>query len=340
MNRALWLLLSAVDSGRQGKEDLGVLMEDSQALDATIALAKANGLYFPFMKWLIGLVGRVPPQEEKQWASELQSMSEFRDTIGILNAISDRAGIDYIIIKNSSIIEHVPRDVDILVRDQDREKLLDLLRAYGLKLVHHDKSETSLAMSGLLSVDVYTRIHYIGMDFLNEKVLWKSRMDSSTHGMHHPGLTPETAYLLNSIHGLLGHGRLTLLDFLDLIGLEKHISNPAVCRAQAVAFGWDRVFDFLTDRLKALQSRMYEQRRPVRFPHRYSKRFILRCISALDGHSPRWREKSALRLSLFWDDLVLYSENSRVGGVMKRSTIATWITNSIGHRLRSLRGDM
>ncbi|MEE9288933.1 MAG: nucleotidyltransferase family protein [Bacteroidota bacterium] len=314
-------------------------MEDRQALDATIALAKANGLYFPFMKWLIGLVGRVPPQEEKQWASELQSMSEFRNTIGILNAISDRAGIDYIIIKNSSIIEHVPRDVDILVRERDRDQFLELLMAYGQKLIYNDRSEILLAKSGLMKIDVYTRIHYLGRDFLDERFLWESRVNSSTHGMTHPGLSPETAYLLNLIHGLLGHGGITLLDFLDLSGLEKRIPNLAMCRAQAVASGWAKVFDLWTSRLQTLQRRIYEQRLCVKFPIRHGRRFILKCVSALGGHPSRRRERLVLGLSLFWDDLVFLSENSGVASILRRSEVATGVANSIGHRLRSLRGD-
>ncbi len=340
-SRAFWLLLSALDSELHNEKELEQnLEENAEALDAAITLAKPNGLYFPFMKWLIRKRIKVPSKEDKSWASELQSMSEFKNTIGVLNEILQNAGLEYILIKNGNIIEHVPRDVDILVHEQDRDQLIDLFRANGLKLLYNGWSETSLVKAGLMRIDIYTRIHYIGMNFLDENYLWESCKINSEHGMTYPSLTLEADYLLNSIHGLLGHQGITLLDFLNLSSLERRLSNLVGCRNQAVISGWGNVFDLWTDRLQMLRSKIYEQHLPIKFPLKHDRRFILRCVSALDRRTLRRRERLVFGLSLLWGDLVFLSENSRIANTLRQYRIATKVMNSIGHRLMSIRGDM
>ncbi len=338
-SRAFWLLLSAIDLGWRNKSDLNYLKENRKALDRTIAVARANGLYFPFVKELIRIGGRLSSQEELRWTSELQSRSEFQSTIALLNEISRRTGIEYILIKNSSVIENVPRDVDILVREQDFGQFIELLTRHGLKLVSKNIAEISLRKPGLMRIDIYARIHYLGRDFLDERLLWESRANSSTHGIVHPSLAPEAAYLLHSIHGLLGHGGITLLDFLELNGLESRIQDPALCREKAAAFGWGEMFDLWTDKIHSLQKRVYEEHLPVSFPLRLGRHFILKCVSSLDGHSMKRRERLVLGLSLFWDDLIHFSESSGLATILRRSELATGVTNSLGHRVRAMRGD-
>lgn len=338
--QAFSVLLASVDPDMVEMEDhLPVLKKNGEVLKAAIALARANALYFPFMNRLIRSGVGLPPREREPWARELEAALEFKRTIEVLNEVSRNSGIPYTLIKNGGIIEHVPRDVDILVRPDDRNQFIELLAEHGLNLIHDARSETTLARSGLMKIDVYARIHYLGRDFLGENFLWDSRLKASTHGISHPALNPEASYTLDLIHGLMGHGGITLLDFLDLRGLRRQMKNPGACRAEALAFGWQGAFDLCTAELDTLARIAYEDRAAIDFPFRYGRQFIMRCVNSLDGDSLTPHQRLALDLSLLWDEVVDFSETSGLATILRRSETVFRIANSLGHQLRSMRGD-
>jgi len=242
------------------------------------------------------------------------------------------------VIKNVSALEHAPRDVDVFVPEAERPVLLDALRARGLGTVYDDGAELSLGAAGLARIDVYSRLRYLGRDFLSPAYIVASRSPVRSLGIEHPSLTPEASLLLNSAHGLFGHGSLTLLDLLDLLALLGRTSGDASSR-RAAGFGWGRTFDLWLGRIDGLAREVLERRHPVPFPNRHGRRFLLQAAKALDGGPLDPKEQAAFRLSLFWDDLEFLTEGSGAARVLRRSALATDLANVAGHRIRLLRGD-
>ena len=336
---AFRLLLAAAGAVSAKGSDVPRLPRDARALAVALRLAEANGLYYCLLRFLTRSGIAVPSSESARWATVLKTRERFLQTITFLNDVAERFGIDYIIIKNCSTVDHVPRDVDVLVREDERSRFMQALRESGLDIVHDDLAETSLQGNGLLRIDVYARIRYLGRDFLDGRFLWESQRAATTYGIDHPGLGPEAAYLLNSVHRLFGYGSITLLDFLDLMNLEARLDKPSWCRSQAQACGWARTYDMLTAHFQELGDRLRNESKALAFPHRFGTSFVLRCVSNLDALSLGARERAAFGISLLWDDLIFLFETSGLAEGLRRSPMSARLGNAMGHRLRSARGD-
>lgn len=336
---AFRMILASAGADPWGGSDVGHLVRNSRALTAAFRLARSNGLNYTLLSFLTRLGIALPPSEIARWASVLEARRKFLGTIRFLNEVAERSGLEYIMIKDCSTVDHVPRDVDVLVRGDERSWFLHALLESGMDIVHDGPAETSLQGNGLMRIDVYARIRYFGRDFLDVGFLWKSQRTATTCGIGHPGLSPEAAYLLNSVHGLFGHRRLTLLDFLDLMNLEARVADLSRCRSEAQACGWGRTFDFLRARYLELQSQVQNGSKMFAFPHRFETRFVLRCLSNLDDPSLGVWGRMAFGMSLAWDDVMFLIETSGLGERLKHSSFGSRLGNAMGHRLRAARGD-
>lgn len=312
---------------------------DKQVLNDAIRIAWKNGLYYAFLKRYLDSGHRLPPHEHSRWEAQYHGIVGLQASLDALADTSQSVGIEFLVIKNIQTIEHVPRDLDIFVRDSDRGAFLERLRSEGFEFVYNDGSEISLARPGSMRVDVYSRIHYLGRDFLDEAYLFRSRAAIRLHQREVPGLEPEAAFLLNSAHAMFGHGAVTLLDFLDFRSLQARATTPHRFRGRAASFDWAGVYDLWSQRLAELQAGVLGQRIPVAFPHHLESRFVLDAISRLDGHVLGLRERAALRLSLLWDRLLFAAESSGVEEALRSSAVARSLANSAGHRIRFMRGD-
>ena len=337
--RAFWALLSAVDPRTKDASALRPLSADARLLRTCAELAWSNGLYSAFLARAKEAGLALPSTEDARRALEREATDRFARTIELVADAARASDVEHLIIKNAWAVEHVPRDVDVFVPSPKREALVQELRARGLELAYHDEAEISLARADLLRIDVYSRIHYLGRDFLDDAFLRDHTQTASSIGVEYPSLAPEPALLLNSAHTLFGHGAMSLLDFLDQLELRTLMTDPDACTVEAAARGWGRVFELWTARVRRMQHRIYEQRVAVRFPARHGTRFILDCVEALDGPRLDTAAALALRMSLAMDDLIFVSERAGLGDAVRRSTALTGAANAAGHRLRILRGD-
>ena len=329
------LILSSLDPAA-GHDPPSV---DVDVLNEALRLARANGLFLAFGRGLATAGHELPRDHAAPWTEELAARGAYERTFELLEATSRGSGVPFSVIKNIWTVEHVPRDVDIFVRDTDLRAFLGALRTNGCEVLYDDDAEISVLAHGRLRIDVYTRIHYLGRDFLSEEALAESRTTEMLNGLRVPTVRADIAYALNSIHSLLGHGALTLLDLIDLRALEARIGDLSSARAHAERFGWSRTFDAWTAHLERLGVRFFQNGRPPAFPLRHGRRFIRRAVSLLDGTPLDLRERIALQASLLWDDVVFASEGAGFGETVRRSPVATGVANAAGHRLRTLRGD-
>ncbi|GEM_PF-2993369 len=332
-------LLSAIlpgetdpDSGRMGTSDVHVLRE-------AIRIARANGLYLPLGRRLLESGRSLAGHDQALWNTEVEQHANLLRTIRFLNEASEGGGIDYLVIKDCPTIDHVPRDVDVLVHGEDRDAFLRLLQRRGLELEYASAAETSLRGPGMLRIDVYSEIRYLGREFIREEFLWGSERVRSTAGVDHPGLTAEATYLLNLIHGFLGRGSITLLDFLDFVRLEAEFRDPHAMRREASGCGWARLFDRLVEDLTEKRHTIMDEGGMFPFPCRYPRAFVIDSLGEIDALSLGPRERLAFRASLLLDDVVFHLENAGIANGLRKLRFAPRLGNTLGHGLRHIRGD-
>jgi len=336
---ALWLLLSTVDSGGLVGESTKPDQVDPRTLEAALDLAKVNGLHYAFVQSWIAVGGQLPEREASRRAGDRRAIAGLQSSIDILNDVSQELGIDYAVIKDVQTIDHVPRDLDIFVPEADRKSFLEGLLSRGYAFVYNDGAEVALGRPRSMRIDVYSRIHYLGRDFLDEAYLLGASAAEERHGRTYPGLTPEAAFLLDSIHGIFGHGAISLLDFLELRNLRIRAGDDGRLRVRAATFGWAGVYDLWRQRLSVLSTRVFIQRIPTEFPNRIDARFLLEAVGQLDGDRFTSRDRIALRASVAWDRIILLGETTGIQDRLVRSALVRSLANAAGHRLRTFRGD-
>jgi len=277
------VVLSVVDPKYPKDIPVEEISKDGGLLKSAIKLAERNGLYYCFVRRLRELNPNLSSLDEEYWDRELQKLSALKKTLAFLNDMQKNYGIDYILIKACTKIPHVPRDVDILVRIEDRKRIYDLFEHEGLNVVYSNPVETAFSKEGYMKLDIYSMIQYIGMNFIDDEFLWNSKVEDKMFGIKYPSLNDEANFILLLVHSLFGHRSMTLLDFLHIKALMSNI-DKRVCREHTYEKGWGAVFDMGLERLEYLYKRIYKDEGAVSFPYLFDRKFMLkRC-----HHTTNW----------------------------------------------------
>ena len=311
------VILSVIDPEYPNDIHVEEIAKNRDLLKAAIKLAEQNGLYYYFILRLKELNINLSFLEEERWNKEEQKLSELKETIKLLNKVSNDYGIDYILIKACNTIPHIPRDVDIFVHKGEKRKIIEALGNSGMKCVRSDIAQTTLKKEKYLETDIYTGIRYFGVEFLDENFLWNSNVKSKIFGIEYPGLNEEADFLLTLIHSLFGHRVITLLDFLHIKSLRNNIRDINLCRKYAYEKGWGAVFDFVLNELDSLRRRIYKEGEIIHFPYLFGTNFILRCVSMVDGLYINKSNKIFLRISLILDKVIYRLKDSVLYNLLK-----------------------
>jgi len=327
--------LSIVDPTYPKNENLSThIGKDRKLLGLLLRYAKKNGLLYAVLDRLKEL-GIDVSFAEKDINNRKTNLKK---TLIFLNNILEEYSIPYILIKACNEIPHIPRDVDIFVRSEDKKDLIKAFEDQGAKIAQTGSIETTVEF--LLPIDIYTKIIYFGREVIDSEFLFKSTEKKETMGIEYVGLNDNAEFMLNSLHSLFGHGCLTLLDFLHLKVIRSKL-DTSFCRSYASTRGWGRVFDLLIEELDSLYDTIYTQRKAVNFPYLFGKKFILDCISQIDGINLSFSNKLFIISSLLIDEAKLKVETSALYDIIKlrpfkpiRKTLL-----SIAYLSRSKRGD-
>ena len=311
------VVLSVVDPEYTNNIQVKEIVKNRDLLKAAIKLAERNGLYYYFIQRLKELNIDLSFLEEERWNLENQKLSELKETIMLLNKVSNDYGIDHILIKSCNTIPHIPRDVDIFVHKGEKRKIIEALENNDMKCVRSDIAQTTLKKEKYLETDIYTGIRYFGVEFLDESFLWNSNVKSKIFGMEYPGLNEEADFLLTLIHSLFGHRVITLLDFLHIKSLRDNIRDIDLCRKYAYEKGWGYVFDLVLNELDSLHRRIYKEREIIHFPYLFGTNFILKCVSMVDGLYINKSNKIFLRISLIMDRVIYRLKDSVLFNLLK-----------------------
>ena len=331
------IVLSVVDLEYPNDIQVEELVRDRALLKAAIKLAERNGLYYYFIYRLKELDVDSSFLEKERWSEEERRLSGLKNTITLLNDVSKDYGIEYIIIKACNTIPHIPRDVDIFVRNEDRTKIIKALEDNGMKCVQAGITETALK-GEYMKIDVYTEICYIGVNFLNGNFLWQSSNKDEVFGIEYSGLNNEANFLLMLVHSLFGHRSMSLLDFLHIKHIRGDIDIDA-CRKYAYERGWGMVFDLTLNKLDNIKERMYEDKEIIYFPYLFDRNFILKCVSGIDGLSIGGYDKIFLDATLIQDRIIYELRDTPLYNLLKSFEPARNLINSLTAAVKSMRGD-
>lgn len=332
------VVLSVVDLEYPNDIQVAEIASNRNLMKKAIKLAERNGLYYYFIRRLKELGADISLSEKDRWKVENQKMSEFKETIMLLNNISKDSGIEYILIKACTTVPHVPRDVDIFVNMEKREGMLKAFENRGMKYDQKSDVETSLRKEGYLRIDIYSKICYFTVDFFKDNFLWESITKSKMLGIEYPSLNKEADFLLLLVHSLFGHRSISLLDFLHIKSLRNEI-DVDTCRKCAFENGWASVFDLYLRKLDALHKRIYDEQKVIRFPYIFDQNFILECVSKIEGLRLNKFNKVALRISLILDKIRESQKNSALYTLLKSFEPTRKLINYFISFVRAMRGD-
>ena len=332
------VVLSVVDSEYPNDIHVEEMVSNRNLMKKAIKFAERNGLYYCFIQRLKELNLDLSFLDKERWAGELQKLSALKKTFGFLNDMQTHDGIDYILIKACTKIPHVPRDVDILVRIEDREKIYDMFERDGMKVVYSNPVETAFSKEGYMKLDIYSRIQYIGMNFIDSEFLWNSKVKDRMFGIGYLGLKDEANFILLLVHSIFGHRSMTLLDFLHIKALMNNI-DKSVCREYTYEKGWGAVLDMGLEKLESVYKTIYTDGEIVSFPFLFDRKFMLKCVASIEGLDMKSREKMFFNISFGLDRLSYELARSPFYDYLLAFNTGRRVFNSLGYFVRNRRGD-
>ena len=335
------VVLSVIDPEYPNDIQVKEIAKNRDLLKSAIKLAERNGLYYYFVLRLKQLNQDISllDKEQERWNKEEQKLSALKKTLTFLNDMQKHHGINYILIKACTKIPHVPRDVDILVRIEDRDKIYDLFEYDDMKIVYSNPVETAFGKEGYMKLDIYSRIQYIGMDFIDTEFLWDSKVEDRIFGIEYPSLNEEANFILLLVHSLFGHRSMSLLDFLHMRSIMNNIQDIGICREHAFENGWGEVFDRELEKLESIYKTIYGDEGVVSFPYLFDRKFMLKCVTSIEGLDMKKRERIFFHISLGLDRFTYELAKSPFYNYLLAFNIGRKIFNSLGYFVRNRRGD-
>ena len=333
------LVLSVVDSEYLSDISVDELTKNKDLLKSAIKLAEKNGVYYYFILRLNELNADTSFLDEKRWKEEKLKLSGLKEAIVLLNEVSKDDKIPYLLIKACTNIPHVPRDVDIFIRNDDQKALVKALESRGMECIHSDDVDTTLTKGKYMKVDLYTGLCYFTVEFVDGDSLWKSQLTDNMFGIDYPGLKNEANLLVMLVHSLFGHSSMSLLDFLHMKSLMDGIQDMDICRKYAYERGWGSAFDLILDRLESINKKIYKEREVIDFPYMFDQKFVLRCMSGIEELNMTNTNKIFLRISLIQDRIIFELKDTPLYNLLKSIEPVRTLINSLGYFVRNMRGD-
>lgn len=330
------LILSVIDPEFPKSGSWNKVIENERILKRAIFIAKRNGVGYIFLRNLREMSNS--DIVEREYKLEEQNLKKFRRTLQTLNDISRSHNLQYILIKDSHFIPHVPRDVDIFVRPKDKDSLIKAFEENGIICDQSGEIETTVSSAEILPVDIYTEIIYFGKNFFDDDFLFNSVETHKLFGINYPGLNNEAAFMLNSLHSLFGHKAMSLLDFLQLREMRKDL-DVDFCRNYARSRNWEGIFTLMYNKFISLEEDIYKRAKTPKFPYVFDTSFVLKCIKQIKGLNLNTSNKIKIYFSLMVDDAKLTVEYSRAYRVIKKINPLRKILLQIAYKSRSLRKD-
>jgi len=320
-------------------------IRDESSLMRALRIAETNGLLYPFCKKLL----EESHMKEKSGLIETKIRIEnkrilfLKKTLSVTEKLFKKENLDFLFIKLYRGVPYTPRDVDVLIRHEDLPSAISLFRKNGFDVQAFSDVEIQCQREDLLKVDLYCGFYYLSLPFVDDELLWRDCRIVDMYGFDCPIPGFEADFLSTVIHSLLGHRRLSLLDFLyakSLLNSER-LSFDTMLK-EAEKYGWADAFNKVFHTLKDLHKSLYSSEnfpKGIRFPLVYSTKFVFEIFQGFAGFNVDTRTKFLFALSAFLD--ATYHKYLYVGQTLPLE-IPKQLKNVINrslYKVRRLRGD-
>jgi len=262
---------------------------DKLPLRQVLRVAEANGLLYPFCTKFLEETHTSEKSDliRTKIRDESKELLRFVKTIKVVQHVLEKGDIDFMFIKLYRSMPYVPRDVDILLRREDLQAAVSLFRKNGFNVEAFSDVEIGCERPDLLKVDLYCGFYYVSLPFMDTKFLWANQrtVDICDVSCIVPSL--EADFLSLVIHSLLGHRRLSLLDFL----YAKHLLYSECLNfddmlRETGKYGWKNAFVRVSEKIRDIHNDLYFKSNTLRsfnFPYTFSTKFILESFQSLAG---------------------------------------------------------
>ncbi|MFB6235795.1 MAG: hypothetical protein ABEH81_03490 [Halopenitus sp.] len=299
--------------------------------------ADENGLLYPFCKQ-IGF-DKIPHDYQQRIKSQKRNIETLRETIRRINQISELADVNYALIKDANSIEHVPRDVDILVHPNNKDTFIQAAAELGFDCDQSGDIETTLTGEDVYPVDLYTNIIYFCVEFLTPEYLLSSQANREAFGVEYIGLSSEAALLVTLVHGVFGHRRFTLLDYLHMQNLVSDGVDFDTCREVATKFGWGDTFNKFLETLNQMETAIECPQSSIQFPYVLPYSQMMDNVKSISGFELTPRRHAAITFSIVLDGIKIRVENSMLYEPIQRCEPLRKFLLAIAYHSRRGRGD-
>lgn len=304
-SKSIQLILYHVDDEfRQLNPDLQT-SEDDRLYPRALRIAESNGLLYPFCKSLIhtskGKKFETLIKTKKN--SEESQLKKLAETLHSTQDIMKKNGFDFSVIKLYRGIAYAPRDVDLLIRSEEVSRAMSCFQQNGFAVHPSTAVEIRCEKKDFLKVDLYAGFYYLSLPFIDEEFMWKNPRIVQIQDTECPIPSAEADLLLLMIHSLLGHRRISLLDFLYAKNLMKKTGlGISEMLLQADKHGWSYAFAKTFSKLKNLYKSIYfDCTPPPSFPFIFSTKYVFEAFESFTNFNFSFTKKTLYAFSALMD---------------------------------------
>jgi len=146
----------------------------------------------------------------------------FRSVLSIIIDTFDNIGINYVIFKTLPPYKYLPRDIDILINEDDKKRVINALTSRGFKIskTHIIHKAISLTMNNF-DLDLHWRVEWMGHKVIDESIILDNHYSYKLDDIIVQIPDPSQEFLLVAAHSILQHHYMTLGELHYLRALIK-----------------------------------------------------------------------------------------------------------------------
>jgi hypothetical protein len=307
---ALHLLLQYFDkeyfirSGKVANE----LESVASSLPKAILIAKESGLLYHFSQELAKNGVKFSRKFSYEIAKEERKLLMFKKTLTTMKQVFRSADLDIMFIKLYRGVPYVPRDIDILIKEEQLQPLTSALRRNGFTVKSFQGVENECRKEGLMKIDLYQDFRYLSLKFMDQEFLWKNPRNVDICGVNCtiPNLVADLVSL--SLHDMLGH---RCLSFLDFLYADSIIERGLVCfdetLQQPKKYHWENAFCHFYALVREIHDKLSSEKQAsdVSFPVRFSAKFLFSAFGGFTHQEVSGQRKIAFIISTLMDRALL-----------------------------------
>jgi len=242
---------------------------DEIDFEKLLVLASHNRVLYVFAKKLLNSEIDFP-ERHRDILKDIQKEGEknlvaLRNTLLLLENVFKKENIDYLIVKTFKYLDYVTFDVDFLVRYEEFEKAINVLKKNDIVIKPHPNLRTqgqhqrNCFKSGYLKMDLHRKFFWLGIDHIDLNFVWDNTTERKIGGVTCPTPSLEVDFLLHNKQLVYERRYITLLDFLAVKYANDEGLNWDSIINQVFKYKWDDTFFILMNWLNYLHREIFRK---------------------------------------------------------------------------------